>query len=121
MLADDAFRSLAAKRIVENPAPPKTIADGLLTNLVPRTFAILSDKVEAIARVTETQIVEAMRFLWERMKLVVEPSGAVALAAVLSGGVPARGQKVGVIISGGNIDLNDFFALLEHEIARRRD
>ena len=109
--ADDARRSLEAGRIVAG-GPPDTIADGLRTTLSERTFAVLRTHLEGIATVREDEIVEAMRFLWERMKLVVEPSGAVSLAALLAGRLDVRGKRVGVIVSGGNVDLASFFAQL---------
>ena len=110
--ADDARRSLEAGRILANERID-TIADGLRTGLSARTFAVLRSHLEAIVAVTESEIVEAMRFLWERAKLVVEPSGAVALAALLSARLELRGLRVGVILSGGNVDLAAFFAGLE--------
>ncbi len=116
--ADDAYRSIQAGKIMTNDHP-NTIADGLRTNLCDRTFNILRHNVDQIVRVTEQEILYAMRFLWERMKLVVEPSGAVSLAGVLSGQVPTKGQKIGVILSGGNIDLEDFFSALEKKIRSR--
>jgi threonine dehydratase len=103
--ADDAARSLAAGRIL--PAvPPATIADGLLTSLGELTFAIIRDHVERIVTVDEAAIVEAMRAVWERMKILIEPSSAVPVAALLNGGLDVRGQRVGVILSGGNVDLD---------------
>jgi len=112
---NDAYRSKEAGKILTNDSIV-SIADGLLTNLCDRTFAIINEKVDRIITVSEQEILEAMRFYWERMKLVVEPSGAVSLAALLSGKVePARG-RTGIIISGGNIDLGSFFQLLEQKI-----
>jgi threonine dehydratase len=105
--ADDAFRSL--RDGIRYPSvEPKTIADGLLTSLSDRTFRILSDKLEGILTVAEDSIVSAMRLLWERMKLVVEPSGAVPLAAVLEHPDQFNSRRVGLIISGGNVDLDNF-------------
>ena len=103
--ADDAYRSLQAGSIQDQP-PPRTVADGLKTMLSQRTFAIIQEKVDGIVTVSEQGIVSAMRLIWERMKLVVEPSGAVPLAVLLEGGLPVRGQRVGIIISGGNLDLD---------------
>ncbi len=102
--ADDAYRSLAAGKIqpMENP---QTIADGLRASLAERTFAILQQRVDEIALVSEEEIVAAMRLVWERMKVVIEPSAAVAVAALLAGKQSAAGKKVGVILSGGNVDL----------------
>ena len=103
--ADDAFRSLRDGTLYPSVAP-KTIADGLLTSLSNRTFRILSDRLEGILTVNEETIVRAMRLLWERMKLVVEPSGAVPLAAVLEHPEHFADRRVGLIISGGNVDLD---------------
>jgi threonine dehydratase len=115
--ADDAYRSLESGRLVTDLVPD-TIADGLRTTLCERTFAIIRERVDAIQTVSESEIVGAMRFLWERMKMIVEPSGAVSLAGVLGGKIPVTGKRVGVIISGGNVDLADYFAALAAKIAR---
>lgn len=105
LLADDAARSLHSGTI--QPAlPPRTIADGLLTSLCERTFTIIQANVDDIHTVTEEQIVEAMRLMWERMKIVVEPSSAVPLAAVLANRSLFEGKRVGIIVSGGNADLS---------------
>lgn len=104
--ADDAFRSLASGK-VEPVSALHTMADGLRAQLCPLTFSILRERVDMISLVTEDEIVEAMQLLWERMKLVVEPSGAVAAAPVLKKKLGAEGQKIGVILSGGNLDLRD--------------
>jgi threonine dehydratase len=101
--ADDAFRSLQSGKIEVSQA--NTIADGLLTSLGDKTFPIIRDNVEKIIPVTEEEIVAAMRLIWERMKIIVEPSGAVPLAAVLKNKKEFAGKKVGIIISGGNVDL----------------
>jgi len=103
--ADDAFRSLRDGTLYPS-VEPKTIADGLLTSLSKRTFRILSDRLEGILTVNEETIVRAMRLLWERMKLVVEPSGAVPLAGVLQNPKRFADRRVGLIISGGNVDLD---------------
>jgi len=103
--ADDAYRSLKSKHIEKN-ATTDTIADGLRAQLCDLTFGIIRERVEEIARVTEQEIVEAMRLLWERMKLVVEPSAAVALAPAIARGIKADGKRVGVLISGGNVELS---------------
>ena len=104
LLADDAYRSVQAGRIIP-PETSNTIADGLRTALGDLTFPIICDQVDSIITVTETQIIQAMRLLWERMKLVVEPSGAVPLAAVLGEPKRFQGQRIGLILSGGNVDL----------------
>jgi len=104
-LADDAARSLAAGHIVVLEDPPSTLADGLRTRFVgERNFDILRTRVERIVTVGEADIVEATRFLWLRMKQMVEPSAAVPLAALLSGGLEVKGRRVGIILSGGNCD-----------------
>jgi len=111
-LADDALRSLKAGYIIPSTYPD-TIADGLRTSLCERTFDIIRKYVDDIITVSEAEIIEGMRFLWERMKIVVEPSGAVPLAAILSKKISVENKKIGMILSGGNIDLDPFFQLLE--------
>ena len=102
--ADDAYRSLAAGAIV--PAlNPQTIADGLLTSLGDLTFPIIRDRVEQIVTVSETAIIATMQFIWERAKLIVEPSAAVPVAALWEQRIDLAGLRVGVILSGGNVDL----------------
>jgi len=106
--ANDAFRSLeAGRRITE--FVPVTIADGLRTPLGENTFEILRALVDEIVVVPEGEILPSMRFVWERMKILVEPSSAVAVAPLLSGRVGASGRRVGVIVSGGNVDLRSAF------------
>ena len=102
--ADDAARSLAAGRILPS-VQPDTVADGLRTSLAPLTFALLRAHGVRILTVSEEQIVAAMRGIWMRMKLVVEPSAAVALAAVLAHPAQFRGRRIGVVLTGGNVDL----------------
>ena len=82
------------------------MADGLRATLAPRTFAILRRTVDRIALVSEEEIVAAMRLLWDRLKMVVEPSGAVAAAPALFDQIGASGKNVGIILSGGNLDLD---------------
>jgi threonine dehydratase len=103
--ADDAARSLASGK-VEPVAPTATLADGLRTTLSPRTLLALRAHVRSIGLATEAGIVRAMRMMWERMKIVVEPSSAVPLAALLEGTLDLRGRRVGIIVSGGNVDLD---------------
>ena len=101
--ADDAARSLAAGRIL--PAgDPRTIADGLRTTLGTRPFAEIRAHVDAIVTVEEASIVAAMRLLWSVTKAVVEPSGAVAFAAVLEGRHAPFGERLAIVLSGGNFD-----------------
>jgi threonine dehydratase len=104
--ADDAFRSLR-DGVLYPSVRPRTIADGLLTSLSELTFSILHGRIAGILTVSEEGIVEAMRLLWQRAKLVVEPSGAVPLAAVLEHGDRLRNRRVGIILSGGNVDLDN--------------
>jgi threonine dehydratase len=103
--ADDAYQSLRSGRIVPS-VHPNTIADGLLTSLGDLTFPIIQRHVKDIVLVSEEAIVEAMRCLWERMKILVEPSAAVPLGAILSGRLGTAGRRAGVILSGGNVDLD---------------
>lgn len=107
--ADDAARSIATG-VVQPPGPPATVADGLRTGLSDRTFAILREHVERIVTVTEDEIAEAMRTVWERTKQVIEPSAAVAFAAVRRAGL--GGARVGIVVSGGNVDLGAAASLL---------
>jgi len=102
--ADDAYHSLKEGRIIPQKNP-KTIADGLRTSLGDKNFPIIQKLVHEIIRVEEREIVDALRLIWERMKIVVEPSSAVALAAVIREKEKFIGKRVGVIISGGNVDL----------------
>src|SRR5262249_4546685 len=103
--ADDAFRSLReGRRLIDGSR--NTIADGLRASLSERTFTILSRHLTAIITVTEEQIVSTTKEMWQRMKIVVEPSGATSFAAVLARPDLFEGKRVGVIVSGGNLDLD---------------
>lgn len=101
--SDDACRSLQSGKI--ETAQANTIADGLLTSLGDKTFPIIRDHVKEIITVTDAEIVAAMRLIWERLKIIVEPSCAVPFAAVLKEKEKFAGKKVGIILSGGNVDL----------------
>jgi threonine dehydratase len=103
--ADDAYRSLQAGEILPS-VHPQTIADGLLTSLGELTFAIIQQHVAEIVTVSEAAIISAMRHVWERMKMVIEPSAAVPIGALLEKRVNLTGKRVGVILSGGNVDLD---------------
>lgn len=103
--ADDTYRSFRAGHIIP-VGVPETIADGLRTTVGELTFPIISRHVADIVRVSEEAIVEAMRITWQRAKLVIEASAAVPLAALLEGALDARDARVGIIISGGNVDLD---------------
>ncbi len=103
--ADDAARSFRSGRV--EPLPPTaTIADGLRTTLSGRTLAALRGHVDAVGLAHEETIVAAMRMTWERMKIVIEPSSAVPLACLLEGTLDVRGKRVGIILTGGNVDLD---------------
>lgn len=109
---DDAKQSLEAGRIV-TIATPRTIADGQQTTSVgDKTFAVMQERVDEIVTVSDAEIIEAMRLVFERANVVVEPSGATALAAVLAGHIDVAGQRVGITLSGGNIGVDRFVALM---------
>lgn len=104
-VANDAYLSFKSGKL--HPVQStNTVADGLRTSLSELTFACIQEHVDEIVTVTEDEIVEAMRFIWERMKIIIEPSCAVPVAAVFNGKVNVEGKKVGIIITGGNIDLD---------------
>jgi threonine dehydratase len=109
--ADDARRSLDEGHIVPS-GDPKTVADGLRTSLGERGFSIIREQVDAIVTATEAEILDAMRFIWERFKIIIEPSCAVPIAAILNGQIDVKGRRVGVIITGGNVDLDPLFQSL---------
>lgn len=104
--ADDAYRSLQSGKIEGNETT-NTIADGLRTTLGDVNFPIIKEGINGIIRVTEAEIVDAMKFVWSRMKLVIEPSSANTVAGVLKSPNIVRGKKVGIIVSGGNVDMNE--------------
>jgi len=107
--ADDARRSLISGAIETCPHPD-TIADGLRTSSIgPRNFAVIKTHVTEIVAVSEQEIVDAMQFIWERVKIVIEPSSAVAVAPLLTGKISAASLRVGVILSGGNVELTNYF------------
>lgn len=103
--AGDAFISVREGRIIP-PENPVTIADGLLTALGSRTFPVIRENVDKIILVSDEEIITAMKLIWERMKLIVEPSAAVTLAAIRKEAAIFAGLKTGVILSGGNVDFN---------------
>jgi threonine dehydratase len=102
--ADDAYRSFKAGKIMPS-VDPDTIADGLLTSLGQRNFPIIRKYVQDIVTVGDESIIAAMKLVYERMKIVIEPSAAVVLAALLENKVQVEGKQVGLIFSGGNVDL----------------
>lgn len=101
--ADDAYRSLESGMIEQSQAD--TVADGLLTTLGTKTFPIIKETVKKIITVSDVEIISAMRIIWERLKIIVEPSAAVSFAAVLKDRARFKGKNVGIILSGGNVDL----------------
>lgn len=103
--ADDAFQSFSSRKFVPS-VNPKTIADGLLTSLGSLTFPIILKNVNQIVTVSEAGIINAMRLIWERMKIIVEPSSAVPFAALLENKFDHKGKRIGIILSGGNVDLD---------------
>jgi threonine dehydratase len=102
--ADDAYRSFHAGEIIEDDAP-NTIADGLKVSLRPRTWHFVSKYVKDVLLASEEEIIEAMYLVWQRMKIVVEPSSSVALATIIKNKQQFAGKRVGVILTGGNVDL----------------
>lgn len=106
--ADDAFRSFKAGKLIPSENP-QTIGDGLLTSVGQRNYEIMMEHVSDVVTCTEKNIVRAMRLIWERMKIIVEPSCAVPLACILEGKVDVTGKKVGIVLTGGNLDLGQFF------------
>ena len=103
--ADDAYRSLQSGKIESNETI-NTICDGLRAQIGSVTFPIIKEKVDGIITVTEVDIIDSMRMIWERMKIIVEPSSSITLAAVLNDKEVFNGKKVGLILSGGNVDLD---------------
>lgn len=103
--ADDAYQSINKGEIVPS-VNPQTICDGLLTSLGTMTFEIIKNNVDEIITVTEDSIIKAMKLVWERMKIIIEPSSAVTIASILENPKKFENQRIGVIISGGNVDLS---------------
>ena len=104
--ADDAYRSFRKGEIVPS-VNPQTIADGLRTSLGDKTFSVIKELLTDIIRVDESEIIFAMRLVWERMKIIVEASGSVPLAAILREKNMFKGKRIGIILSGGNVDLGN--------------
>ncbi len=102
--ADDAYRSFTEGKLIPS-VNPMTVADGLRTSLSPLTFRIIRQHVNKIVRVSERNIIESMKMTFRKMKIIIEPSAAVPLGALLDGKVDVRGKRVGIIISGGNVDI----------------
>jgi threonine dehydratase len=104
--ADDAYRSFKSGKLCKNDSPPKTVADGLLTNLGEKNFEIIKALLTDVMVVNEQEIMAAMKLIWERMKIIIEPSCAVPLAVVLRNKQYFKDTKVGIILSGGNVDFD---------------
>ncbi|MEX2477834.1 MAG: pyridoxal-phosphate dependent enzyme [Gracilimonas sp.] len=104
--ADDAYRSFKSGELIP-VKNPDTIADGLRTSLGKLPFSIITEHVDDIVTVPEESIVEAMRYVWERLNMIIEASCAVPVAAVFDGNIDVKGKKVGIIITGGNVDLDN--------------
>ena len=104
--ANDAVQSIKMNSIQRLHSVPNTIADGLLTSLGTKTFRIIKENVEQILTVEDETIIEAMKLIWQRMKIVVEPSAAVPLAVVMKNQEVFEGKNIGIILSGGNVDLD---------------
>lgn len=105
-IADDAYRSFNAGTI-QPVRSTATIADGLRTSLGELTFQIIQHHVDNIVTVSEHSIIEAMRLIWERMKIIIEPSCAVPLAAIMEEKIDVKNKNVGIVITGGNVDLGN--------------
>jgi threonine dehydratase len=111
--ADDARRSLESGEI-QHCEDPRTIADGLRTTSIgEKNFAVIREAVDRIVAVSEADIIDAMRFVWERLKIVIEPSSAVAVAPLLKRTIEVSGRRVGVILTGGNVDLEPMFQAMK--------
>ncbi len=104
--AGDAYLSVKKGKIVPSE-DPATIADGLLTSLGAKTFPVIRDNIREILLVSDEKIILAMKLIWERMKIIIEPSAAVPLAAIMDNPGIFKGRKTGIILSGGNVDLNN--------------
>lgn len=105
-MADDAYRSFKAGKLIP-VKDPNTVADGLRTSLGQLPFSIITNNVDDIATVSEDSIIESMRFIWERMNMIIEASCAVPVAAVFDKKIETDGKNVGIIITGGNVDLDN--------------
>jgi threonine dehydratase len=108
--SDDAYRSMKSGKIEE--AQSQSVADGLLTTLGDKTFPIIRDNVKEIITVSDEEIIQAMRLIWERMKIIIEPSCSVPFAAVLKEKEKFKGKRIGIILSGGNVDLERALKLM---------
>ncbi len=101
----DAYQSFKTKKLIPSENP-KTICDGLLTSLGTKNFEIIQNYVDGIIMAEEESIISVMKMIWECMKIIIEPSCAVPLAAIMEGKLDIRGKNIAIILSGGNVDLN---------------
>lgn len=113
--ADDAYKSFKSGKFVPSEKP-ETLADGLLTSLGKYSFPIILNKVDDIIRVKEESIIKAMKLIYQRLKIVIEPSAAVSLAVIIENQKIFENQKIALVLSGGNIDLDFFFKNLQSKI-----
>lgn len=111
-LADDAARSIKAGQILPS-GDPMTMADGLRTSLAPKTFSVLRQFIDEVYSATEQEMLDSMRLVWERFKIIIEPSCAVPVAPVHHGKIDVAGKRVGIVITGGNVDLDPIFESLK--------
>lgn len=118
--ADDAFRSFHAGKIIPQTGP-NTIADGLLTSLGTLNFELIQRHVSDILLATDPEIIEAMRLIYERMKIIIEPSCAVPLAALLANPSRFAGKKVGIILTGGNVDLGRMVEFMQPNLSKPKE
>lgn len=118
--ADDAFRSFHAGKIIPQTGP-NTIADGLLTSLGTLNFELIQRHVSDILLATDPEIIEAMRLIYERMKIIIEPSCAVPLAALLANPSRFAGKKVGIILTGGNVDLGRLVEFMQPNLSKPKE
>lgn len=110
--ADDAYRSWQENKLIPS-LNPDTVCDGLLTSLSPRTFSIIQKNIHQIITVSDEYIINAMRLVWERMKIIIEPSSAVTLAILLDNKIKLQGKSIGMIFSGGNVDMESALSLIK--------
>ena len=111
--ADDAYQSFVARALIPQRGP-NTICDGLLTSLGQLTWPVIRDHLERIVRVTDAEVISALRLILSRVKIVIEPSCAAPLAALIKSTLPPQVKRIGVILSGGNVDLDRISALRPH-------
>ena len=109
--ADDCYQSLVAGRIIPNPAPPQTVCDALKMSVTENPWTVIQPMLDGVVTVSDEETVAAMKLVWERMKLVIEPSAAITVAAVMKQELKQLAgpgvKRVGVVLCGGNVDINN--------------